>query len=42
MYNDNYFMYILDMCANLDIEELECLIDNIKIMIENKKEEEEE
>lgn len=41
MYNDDKFMYILDMCASLEIEELECLIDNIKIMIENKKEEEE-
>ena len=40
MNNDNYFMDILDMCAELEIEELEILIGNIEIMIENKKEEE--
>ena len=41
MYNDNTFMYILDLCGNLDINELECLIGNIETMIENRKEEEE-
>ena len=40
MNNDNYFMDILDMCDELEIEELEILIGNIEIMIENKKEEE--
>lgn len=39
MYNNDTFMYILDLCGNLDIDELECLIGNIETMIENRKEE---
>lgn len=39
MYNDDTFMYILDLCGNLGINELECLIGNIETMIENMKEE---
>ena len=38
--NESKFMYILDMCQDLDIEELEDLIANIEIIIENRKEEE--
>lgn len=41
MHDDRYFMDILDMCASLDVEQLECLITNINTMIENKLEEEE-
>lgn len=41
MYNEDYMMYILDMCGNLDIDELEGLIANIEILIENKKEDDE-
>ena len=40
MYNNDYFMYILDMCSNLDIDELKCLIANIETMIKNKESEE--
>ena len=40
MYNDNTFMYILDLCQELDIDELKCLISNIETIIENKEEEE--
>lgn len=39
MYNDNTFMYILDMCQELDIDELKCLIGNIENIIGNKEEE---
>ena len=39
MYNDNTFMYILDLCEELDIDGLKCLIGNIETMIENKEEE---
>lgn len=42
MYNDDTFMYILDMCSSLDIDTLKCLIANIEIMIENKEEDEDE
>lgn len=40
MYNDDLFMQILDLCGNLDINGIECLIANLEIMIENKKEDE--
>lgn len=39
--NDNIFMAILDMCGNLDVDELKGLIANIEIMIENLESEEE-
>ena len=39
MENERDFMYILDLCGNLNIEELKGLIDNIEIMIENLEEE---
>lgn len=38
MYNDSTFMYILDMCQGLDIDNLKCLISNIEIIITNKEE----
>lgn len=41
MYSNDTFMYILDLCGSLSINELECLIGNIETMIENLKEEEE-
>lgn len=41
MYDDRYFMDILDMCASLDVEQLQDLIANINTMIENKLNEEE-
>lgn len=37
--NDSKFMYILDLCNDLDIEYLESLIGNIECIIETKKEE---
>ena len=40
--NESRFMYILDMCQDLSINELQALISNIEIIIENKKEEERE
>lgn len=36
---DNIIMSILDLCQELDIQELESLIGNIETIIENKKEE---
>lgn len=39
MYNDNTIMYILDLCQDLDIDELEMIKNNIDIIIENKEEE---
>ena len=38
--NESKFMYILDMCNDLDTNELQALIDNIEVMIENKESEE--
>ena len=37
--NDRIFMDILDEVANLDIDYMRALVDNIEIMIENKEEE---
>ena len=39
---ERIFMDVLDMCNNLSDEYLNVLIDNIKVMIENRKEESEE
>lgn len=36
---DNIIMSILDLCQDLNIQELESLIGNIETIIENKKEE---
>jgi hypothetical protein len=41
-YNDQTFLYILDLAQSLSIEDLEGLINNLQILIENKKEESEE
>ena len=41
MYNDNTFMYILDLCQELDVDTLRCLIGNIEVLIDNMEEEEE-
>ena len=38
--NERIFQEILDLCGNLEIEELQSLIANIQTMIENKEEEE--
>ena len=40
MYNDNTIMYILDLCQDLDIDELEMIKNNIDVIIENKESEE--
>lgn len=37
--NERIFEEILDLCGNLEIEELQSLIANIQTMIENKEEE---
>ncbi len=39
---ERIFMDVLDMCNNLSDEYLNILIDNIEVMIENRKEESEE
>lgn len=39
---ERIFMDVLDMCNNLSDEYLNILIDNIKVMIENREEESEE
>lgn len=39
MYDNNTFMYILDMCQELDTEILKNLIDNIGDIIENREDE---
>lgn len=41
-YNDQIFLDILDLAQSLSIEDLEGLINNLQILIENKKEESEE
>ena len=41
MYNDNTIMYILDLCQELDIDELEMVKNDIDVIIENKESEEE-
>lgn len=40
--NERIIMEILDLAQNLEIEDLEGLINNLQILIENKKEESEE
>lgn len=39
---ERIFMDVLDMCNNLSDEYLNILIDNLKVMIENREEESEE
>lgn len=39
MYDNNNIMYILDLCQDLDIDELEMIKNNIGVIIENKEEE---
>lgn len=41
-YNDQIFLDILDLAQSLSIQDLEGLINNLQILIENKKEESEE
>lgn len=41
-YNDQIFLDILDLAQSLSISDLEGLINNLQILIENKKEESEE
>lgn len=41
-YNDQIFLDILDLAQSLSISDLEELINNLQILIENKKEESEE
>ena len=40
--NERIIMEILDLAQNLEIEDLEGLIDNLEVLLENKKESEEE
>ena len=35
--NENTFMYILDLCKDLDTNDIQYLIDNLKVLIENKE-----
>ena len=41
-FEDETFMYILDMCQSLSDDILKSLICNIETLIENRKEEEED
>ena len=37
---ENTLLYVLDLCADMNIRELECVIANLEILKENKVEEE--
>jgi len=35
--DESTFMYILDLCQDFDINDIQYLIDNLKVLIENKE-----